>query len=69
MDRVLIVYTAFAMIFLTFAVMVKMRIVAEKYIKSKELSFRYFKLYKGEVPEEVDQARHNFKNLFVSIRQ
>ena len=64
MDRVLLIYPVFAMIILTFVVMVKMRIVMTKYVKSKELSFGYFKLYRGEVPEEVDQARHNFKNLF-----
>ena len=64
MDRILIVYPVFSIFILTFLVMIKMRLVSVKFIKEKKISFNWFKLYKGEVPEELDQARQHYKNLF-----
>ena len=64
MDKMLIVYPVFAMLVLTFFVMVKMRLVLVKFINEKKVKYSYPKLYKGEVPEEIDQARQHYKNLF-----
>ena len=64
MDRILIVYPVFAMVFLTFFALVKMRLVLNKHLKARNIKFSYFKLYKGEIPEEIDQVRDHYKNLF-----
>ena len=64
MDRVLIVYPAFAIVILTVFTMIKMRLVADKHIKSRTLKFKYFKVYDGTVPEDLQQARQHYKNYF-----
>ena len=64
MEKMLLVYPVFAMFILTCLVMVKMRLVSMKLVKQKKISFRYFKLYNEEVPEELEQARQHYKNLF-----
>ena len=64
MDRVLIVYPAFAVVVLTIISMIKMRLVLNKYLKSKTVKFGYLKVYNQPVPEELDQARQHYKNYF-----
>ena len=64
MDRVLIVYPAFAVVVLTIISMIKMRLVLDKYLKSKTVKFGYLKVYNQPVPEELDQARQHYKNYF-----
>ena len=64
MDRTLIIYPAFAVVILTFITMIKMRLLSEKHLKSGELKFKYFKVYDGSVPEDLEQARQHYKNYF-----
>ena len=64
MDRVLIVYPAFAVVVLTIISMIKMRLVLEKHLKSRTLKFKYLKVYDGSVPEDLEQARQHYKNYF-----
>ena len=64
MDRILIVYPAFAVVLLTVISMIKMRLVLEKHLKSRTLKFKYLKVYEGSVPEDLEQARQHYKNYF-----
>ena len=64
MDRILIIYPAFAVVLLTIISMIKMRLVLEKHLKSKEVKFKYLKVYEGSVPEDLEQARQHYKNYF-----
>ena len=64
MDRILIVYPAFAVVLLTIISMIKMRLVLEKHLKSRTLKFKYLKVYDGSVPEDFEQARQHYKNYF-----
>ena len=64
MDRTLIVYPAFAVVLLTIISMIKMRLVLDKHLKSKEVKFKYLKVYEGSVPEDLEQARQHYKNYF-----
>ena len=64
MDRTLIIYPAFVVVILTFITMIKMRLLSEKHLKSGELKFKYFKVYDGSVPEDLEQARQHYKNYF-----
>lgn len=64
MDRILIVYPAFAVVLLTIIAAVKMRLILSKYVNSKEVKFKYLKVYEGSVPEDLEQARQHYKNYF-----
>ena len=64
MDRILIVYPAFAVVLLTLFSMIKMRLVLDKHLKSRTLKFKYLKVYDGTVPEDLEQARQHYKNYF-----
>ena len=64
MDRVLIVYPAFAMIVLTFFGYVKMRLILNKCLKERSISIKQIKLYTGELPDEFEQSRQHLKNQF-----
>ena len=64
MDRILIVYPAFAMLILTFFAYVKSRLILNKCLKEKSLSIKQIKLYTGELPEEFEQSRQHLKNQF-----
>ena len=64
MDRILIVYPAFAVVLLTLYSMIKMRLVLDKHLKSRTLKFKYLKVYDGPVPEDLEQARQHYKNYF-----
>ena len=64
MDRILIIYPAFAVVLLTIISMIKMRLVLEKHLKSGMLKFKYLKVYDGTVPENLEQARQHYKNYF-----
>ena len=64
MDRILIVYPAFAVVILTVISMIKMRLLLEKYLKSRTLKFKYLTVYEGAVPEDLEQARQHYKNYF-----
>jgi len=64
MDRVLIVYPAFAMFVLTFFGYVKMRLILNKCLKERSVSIKQIKLYTGELPDEFEQSRQHLKNQF-----
>ena len=64
MDRMLIVYPAFAMILLTFFSYVIMILIGKKYTAKKEIKYRQFKLYTGVLPDEFEQSRQHLKNQF-----
>ena len=64
MDRILIIYPACVLVFITLFTMVKMRLILEKYLKNKKIKFSYLKVYKNDVPEDLDQARQHYKNQF-----
>ena len=64
MDRILIVYPAFIVVLLTIISMIKMRLVLDKHLKSRTLKFKYLKVYDGNVPEDLEQARQHYKNYF-----
>ena len=64
MDRILIIYPAFAMILLTYFSYIIMILIGKKYIDKKEIKYRQFKLYTGVFPDEYEQSRQHLKNQF-----
>ena len=64
MNKMQIIYPAFAMVLLTLFAYVKMRLILNKYISSREFKFNQIKIYSGNIPEELEQSRQHLKNLF-----
>ena len=64
MNKMQIIYPAFALIILTLFAYVKLRLMLNKYIASGELRFNQIKTYSGNLPKEFEQSRQHLKNLF-----
>ena len=64
MDRMLIIYPAFAMILLTLFSYIIMILILKKYVTKKEIKYGQIKLYSGVFPEEYEQSRQHLKNQF-----
>ena len=64
MDNTLILYPLLPIVFLNFFVIFHMRYVIEKAIKKREVSYSWFRVYEGSVPEYLLAARHHYKNFF-----
>ena len=65
MDKQLILIPIAPVIFLTLIVAVHMRYFAvKKAVKSRDVKFGYFKVYRGNVPDYLLAARHHYKNMF-----
>ena len=64
MGKTLILYPAISMMILTLFLYVKNSLDNVKAIKTKAINFKYFKTYKGEVPDYVAVSRQTLKNQF-----
>ena len=64
MEKTLILYPAILMMILTLFLYVKNSLDNVKAIKTKAINFKYFKTYKGEVPDYVAVSRQTLKNQF-----
>ena len=64
MDSILIIYPIFPVILLNFIVMVHMRVMIQKAIRTREVRYRWFRAYQGSAPEYMLVARHHYKNYF-----
>ena len=62
--KIQILYPAIAMMILTLFLYVKNSLDNVKAIKTKAINFKYFKTYKGEVPDYVAVSRQTLKNQF-----
>jgi hypothetical protein len=57
-------YPLFAMVLLTFVIMIWTFISRVQAVQQGKLSIRYFRLMQGEAPEAVIKASRQFANLF-----
>ena len=64
MEKTLILYPAIAMMLLTLFLYAKNFLDNVKAVKSKAINFKYFKTYKGEVPDYLTVSRQTLKNQF-----
>ena len=64
MEKTLILYPAISMMILTLFLYTKNYLDNMKAAKSKAIKFKYFKTYKGEVPDYVAVSRQTLKNQF-----
>ena len=64
MEKTLILYPAIAMMILTLFVYVKNYLDNRIAVINKSIKFRYFKAYKGQVPEYLAVSRQTLKNQF-----
>ena len=64
MEKTLILYPAVAMMFLTLFLYAKNYLDNRKATKAGDVRFRYFKIYKGDVPDYVTVSRQTLKNQF-----
>ena len=64
MDSISIIYPIFPVILLNFIVMVHMRVMIQKAIRTREVRYRWFRAYQGSAPEYMLVARHHYKNYF-----
>ena len=64
MEHDLLIYPAFALIFLTLFLYIKNRMDAKSAYQSKELEPSYFKTYKGTAPHYLETSRQTLKNQF-----
>ena len=62
--KIQILYPAIAMMLLTLFLYAKNFLDNVKAVKSKAINFKYFKTYKGEVPDYVAVSRQTLKNQF-----
>ena len=62
--KIQILYPAIAMMLLTFFLYAKNFLDNVKAVKSKAINFKYFKTYRGEVPDYVTVSRQTLKNQF-----
>ena len=64
MQKILIIYPILPVVFLNFTVTIHMRFMAQKAIKSREVSYRWFRVYEGTAPEYMLMARDHYKGFF-----
>ena len=64
MEKTLILYPAISMMILTLLLYVKNYLDNRKATKAGDVKFRYFKIYKGDVPDYVAVSRQTLKNQF-----
>lgn len=64
MEKCLIIYSAVSMMLLTLFLYVRNYLDNTKATKTKELNFKYFKAYQGEIPEYLAVSRQTLKNQF-----
>ena len=64
MEKCLIIYSAVSMMLLTLFLYVKNYLDNTKATKTKDLNFKYFKAYQGEIPEYLAVSRQTLKNQF-----
>ena len=64
MEKCLIIYSAVSMMLLTLFLYVRNYLDNAKAAKTKELNFKYFKAYQGEIPEYLAVSRQTLKNQF-----
>ena len=64
MEKTLILYPTIAMMLLTLFLYAKNFLDNVKAVKSKAINFKYFKTYKGEVPDYLTVSRQTLKNQF-----
>jgi hypothetical protein len=64
MEKCLIIYSAVSMMLLTLFLYVRNYLDNTKAAKTKELNFKYFKAYQGEIPEYLAVSRQTLKNQF-----
>ena len=64
MQQTTILYPAILMMVLTLLLYVKSYLDNTKALKNKFIKGKYFKAYKGEVPEHIEVSRQTLKNQF-----
>jgi len=64
MEKTLILYPAVAMMLLTLFLYAKNYLDNRKATKAGDVKFRYFKIYKGDVPDYMAVSRQTLKNQF-----
>ena len=64
MEKCLIIYSAVSMMLLTLFLYIRNYLDNKKAAKAKELNFKYFKAYQGEIPEYLAVSRQTLKNQF-----
>ena len=52
------------MVVLTVGVTVRLYLVQMRAIKKREVRYRFFRVYEGEAPDYLQQAREHYKNMF-----
>ncbi len=57
-------YAMFAMVLLTCGVAFRLFFLRIKAVKSKQVRISQFRLYTGEMPDDMAQAARNYSNLF-----
>ena len=65
MDKIQILYPAFASVLLPILIAFKMRLNVGENVKNKNISFGYLRAYQGDnIPEEMRVIRDTYKNQF-----
>ena len=64
MEKCLIIYSAVSMMLLTLFLYIRNYLDNKKAAKAKELNFKYFKAYQGEIPKYLAVSRQTLKNQF-----
>lgn len=67
MNQNLIYYPSFALLLLSFLVLLKLFLSRVKAVKEGKIDFRYFKTFamkQTEIPHDIQQSTRNFINLF-----
>ena len=65
MEKIQILYPAFASILLPILIAFKMRMKIGENVKNKNISFAYLRAYQGDsIPEEIRVIRDTYKNQF-----
>jgi len=63
-QKILIIYPILPVVLLNFIVAIHMRVMAQKAIKSREVRYRWFRVYEGTAPEYMLMARDHYKGFF-----
>lgn len=64
MDNTTILYPIIAMAALTFWVTARLYLVQRRAMKSREVKYGFFRVYRGEAPEYLQATRDHYKNMF-----
>ena len=65
MEKIQILYPAFASVLLPILIAFKMRLNVGENVKNKNISFGYLRAYQGDnIPEEMHVIRDTYKNQF-----